>query len=80
MIDELKRAKNNKPQAKCRDREDRAKNIKNCFVIKNPEKIQGKNLLLIDDVFTSGATMNEAVEVLRKNGAKRIIALVVAKA
>jgi len=80
VTDALKRIKNNKPQAKCRDRKDRIKNIEGCFAIKNPEKIQERNLLLIDDVFTSGATMNEAVNVLRKNGVGRIIALVVAKA
>lgn len=80
LADELKRVKNNKPQVECRDHEARAKNMENCFEIKNPEKIRGRNILFIDDVFTSGATMNEAVGILKRNGAKKIIALVVAKA
>lgn len=80
LIDGLKRIKNNKPQVGLKDNEARIKNIANCFKIKNPELIQGKNIILIDDVFTSGATMNEAVKILKENGTKKIIALVIAKA
>jgi len=80
LIEALKRIKNTKPQAKIKDIEKRMKNISNCFVIKNPEMIQGKNIILVDDVFTSGATMNEAVKILKQNGAKKVIALVLAKA
>lgn len=80
LIDGLKRIKNNKPQVGLKDNEAKIKNINDCFKIKNPELIQGKNIILIDDVFTSGATMNEAVKILKQNGAKRIIALVSAKA
>lgn len=80
ISEDLKRTKNNKPQVECRDSETRTKNIENCFEIKNPEKIRGKNILLIDDVFTSGATMNEAVKILKQNNARKIIALVLAKA
>ena len=76
----MKRIKNNKPQAKLKDSEMRIKNMAGCFKIENPEQIRDKNILLVDDVFTSGATMNEAVKILKANGAKRIIALVIAKA
>jgi predicted amidophosphoribosyltransferase len=80
LIEALKRIKNTKPQAKIKDIEKRMQNIFNCFAIKSPEAIQGKNIILIDDVFTSGATINEAVKVLKQNGAKKVIALVLAKA
>jgi len=80
LIDALKRIKNTKPQAKIKDIEKRMKNISNCFVTKSQEVIKGKNIILIDDVFTSGATINEAVKVLKQNGAKKVIALVLAKA
>ena len=76
----LTRIKNNKPQIQLKGEEKRRKNIAGCFAIKNPEEIKDKNILLIDDVFTSGATMNEAVKVLKRAGAREIIALVVAKA
>jgi len=80
MINGLKRTKNTLPQAKLKDNEERAKNVKNCFTVQNAENIKNKNILLVDDVFTSGATMNEAVRILKENGARRIIALVLAKA
>ncbi|MEK7162968.1 MAG: ComF family protein [Patescibacteria group bacterium] len=79
MVNSLKRIKNNDPQAKMKNSEKRIKNISGCFEIKNPEAIQEKNIILIDDVFTSGATINEAVKILKEGGAKKIIALVLAK-
>jgi len=80
LIDGLKRIKNTDPQAKIKKPEKRLENINGCFALKNAEQIQGKNILLIDDVFTSGATINEAVKILKTNGAAKIIALVLAKA
>ncbi len=80
LFEGLKRIKNNKPQVGLRDSEARTKNMADCFEIENPERVKDKNILLVDDVFTSGATMNEAVRILKANGAKRIIALVIAKA
>jgi len=60
--------------------EKRKENVQNIFEIKNPQKINGKNIILVDDVFTTGATLNEAVKILKSNGAKKIIAFVIAKA
>ena len=80
LINGLKRIANNKPQVGLKDNETRVKNVLNCFEIKNPELVRGKNIILVDDVFTSGATMNEAVRVLKTAGAKRIIALTLAQA
>lgn len=76
----LERIKNNKPQAGLKDTAERKKNMENCFVIQESETIYGKNILLVDDVFTSGATMDEAAKVLKSAGAKKIMALVLAKA
>ncbi len=88
LLDILKRTKNTKPQAQCKNSEERLENIKDCFVIAESltldkrvrDEIKVKNILLVDDVFTSGATMNEAVKILKQNGARRIIVLVLAKA
>lgn len=80
LIEMLKRTKNNKPQVGLKGNEERIENVKNCFAIQNPKLIEKKNILLIDDVFTSGATMNEAVKILKQNGTRRIIALVLARA
>jgi ComF family protein len=80
LEDFLKRTKNNKQQAGLKDYDKRKENIKNCFEAENPKSVFGKNIILVDDVFTSGATMNEAVKVLKSCGAGKIIALVAAKA
>lgn len=54
-------------------------NVKNAFGYKEPSEIKGKNILLIDDIFDSGATLKEAGKLLTKTGAKRIVPLVIAK-
>lgn len=76
----LKRIKLTKNQAELKNIEEREENIKNCFKLNNPEKIKNKNIILVDDVFTTGSTMNEAVKILKQAGAKKIIAFVFAKA
>ncbi len=76
----LKRTKDNDQQAKQKDYGKRFENIKNCFQSLNAEDIAGKKIILVDDVSTSGATLAEASRILKKYGAVKIIALVVAKA
>lgn len=80
VVQALRRVKNNSPQVSIKGREARKKNIAGVFKVDRPDLISNKNVILIDDVFTSGATMNEAVQALKDNGAKRIIALVLARA
>jgi ComF family protein len=76
----LKRIKNNKPQAGL-PREERLKNVKGSFEV-NPKalkKISGKNILIIDDVITTGATMRECTKVLQKNNVNKIYVLAVGR-
>ena len=47
----------------------RKENIRGAFGITNRETIKGKNILIVDDVFTTGATVNECAALLKKNGA-----------
>ena len=75
----LTRLKETKPQAELKNWEERKENLKNSFSINNSEEIKNKNIILIDDVYTSGSTINEAVKSLRGAGAKKIITFVVAK-
>ena len=65
-------------QAQIENRNERLKNIIGSFVIKNPEIIKNRNIILIDDVLTTGATLTEAKKTLKKSGAKKIIAFTVA--
>lgn len=75
----LKRIKNTASQVELKDREKREINIKNCFVVEKPELLFQKNVIILDDVFTTGATMKEAVSVIKKAGVKKVIGLVIAK-
>ena len=68
-----------KSQVEVKDKEERLANIIDSFEIKNPEKIKGKKIILIDDVLTTGATMREAKKVLKQAGAKKVIGVVVAR-
>ena len=62
------------------DVHDREKNIKGAFGVKNGNEIKGKTLLLIDDVYTTGATLKECSKILIRAGAKEIRAISVAQA
>jgi len=57
------------------DRISRLKNLKDSFYIKNPSELYNKNILLIDDIITTGSTFDECSKVLKNNGVKSITAL-----
>ena len=59
-------------------RKERIANIKGVFEVRDHSTIRGKNLLLIDDVLTTGATANECVKILCKNGAENVDVLTLA--
>jgi ComF family protein len=59
------------PQA-TKTKAERAQNIKGAFEVNRPEMVSGKNVLLVDDVFTTGATANEAAKTLKKAGAGKV--------
>jgi ComF family protein len=60
-------------------RKDRLDNLKGAFETNNGVVIKGQRVLLIDDVFTTGATMDECARVLRKSGAQQVWGAVLAK-
>jgi len=73
----LFRKKNTVPQTTL-DRTNRKTNIQSAFST-NPEKnLNGKKILLIDDIVTTGATLNECAKTLKKAGSKSVWALVLA--
>jgi ComF family protein len=61
-------------------RQQRLKNIKGAFKVRIPEKVYGKKVLLVDDVYTTGATVNECARMLLKAGAQMVDVLTVARA
>ncbi len=60
--------------------EEREKNISGAFRVVREEKIKGKTVLLVDDVYTTGSTVRECSLALRKAGAKEVRALTLAQA
>lgn len=74
----LARTKNTKPQSEF-GKKDRFKNVKDVFAIKDNAIIKDKNVLLIDDVLTTGATVSECAKVMKKNGAKKVYILALSR-
>ena len=62
------------------DRKARELTVKNAFKIKRPNLVNGKRVLLVDDVFTSGATASYCAKVLKKSGATRVDVFTLARA
>ena len=60
-------------------RKEREKNIQGAFAIKEPKVFEKKTIFLVDDVFTSGATMEAGAKVLKKAGASQVWGIVVAR-
>ena len=72
----LRRIKNTESQGH-KLRKQREQNVKGVFHVMTPDKIRGKTILVIDDVMTTGATLNECAKVLRRAGAKEVKAITV---
>jgi len=78
--DILKRIKDTKPQYKL-SKEDRKKNILGALKVaeKFENKLNGKTIILIDDITTTFATLQECAKVLKKSGAVTVVGITVAK-
>jgi ComF family protein len=59
--------------------DERRKNVKGAFHVKNQDAVKDKGVLLVDDVATTGHTLNECARVLLKAGAKNVRCLVLAR-
>lgn len=61
------------------NKEQRKQNIQNVYELKNREIINNKQILLIDDIYTTGSTVKECARVLQQANPKRIDVLVIAR-
>lgn len=77
VLNSLVRTRDTIPQVGLSAKE-RRKNIKNAFKVIKNEWIKGKDIVLTDDVFTTGATLRECSKVLKISGAKNIYAVTLA--
>jgi len=60
-------------------RHQRRMNMRGAFAVKRPELVQGREVLVVDDVFTTGTTVSECARVLRRAGASRVFVATVAR-
>ncbi len=74
----LARLRETAVQARAMSAAQRATNVRGAFHVPDPEQIRRANVLLIDDVLTTGATLTEAARALRRAGARNIYALTLA--
>ena len=81
----LRRTRETDPQAGL-DREERLKNLRGAFAVQKPARwrppieLLGRRILLVDDVFTTGATTNECARVLRREGgAEKVVVITVTR-
>ncbi len=61
------------------DSKARETSVKNAFDVMRPKLIEGQTILLIDDVYTSGATVSNCAKVLKETGASKVYVLTIAK-
>ncbi|MBI4244249.1 MAG: ComF family protein [Planctomycetes bacterium] len=61
-------------------KEERKKNLQNCFVVRDRSAILFKRILVVDDIMSTGSTVNELSRVLLMSGAKEVQVFVVARA
>lgn len=60
------------------DRQKRSRNVKGAFIVTSPVKLAGKYIILVDDILTTGSTLEECSRILKAAGAQKITAVVVA--
>jgi ComF family protein len=80
ILNNLIRIRPTDSQSLLQGHQERQKNVKNAFRVKVPASIQDQSLILLDDVFTTGATVNECAKTLKQAGAKSVLVLTVSRA
>ncbi len=74
------RIRHTKPQSETKSAAERRENLRGCFAVRNQSAFSGKNVVLVDDVATTGSTFLEAARTLKRAGTGTIFALAAAQA
>lgn len=77
-FDALVKIRGTAPQSSIKNRAERLKNLNGCFAVTRSELVTGKNIILIDDVVTTGSTLTEARNALIVAGALSVQAIAIA--
>ncbi|MCP4727524.1 MAG: ComF family protein, partial [bacterium] len=72
LNNDLKRIRNTRPQSWLDDKADKIRNVKGAFSVSEKNTLKGKNTILVDDIVTSGATINECAKELKKAGVENV--------
>lgn len=78
VVNDLLKIKKTLPQMELSAKE-RIENVKDAFAIKNPAEFAGKKVFLVDDVYTTGSTLEECARVLKNAGAKQVFGITLAR-
>ena len=78
LLDALRRTRYTTTQTRL-DRQERMENLRNAFRVRHSAAVQNRHLLLVDDVFTTGSTVDECARVLRLAGASSVRVATVAR-
>lgn len=76
----LVKSRETDPQVNFKNSNMRKRNVLKSFSVRNPKKVKKRSILLVDDVYTSGATLNECAKVLLEAGADKVKALTLLRA
>jgi ComF family protein len=77
-VDLMERRRETKSQIGL-SRHQRRENIRGAFVVTKPAEVNGRDILVVDDVFTTGTTVSECARILRRAGASKVYVATVAR-
>jgi len=75
----LRRVRQTRPHSEL-SRKERISNVRGAFKLTRPEKVKDRTVILVDDVYTTGATVNECARLIKEAGAKDVDILTLARA
>ncbi|GAK55649.1 phosphoribosyltransferase [Candidatus Vecturithrix granuli] len=79
LLNNLVRIREIKAQSQVKGRQARKDNVKNAFRVREPQMIDKRRVILVDDVFTTGATVNECSKMLKQAGASVVLVLTLSR-
>jgi len=79
LICRLRKTRTTRPQKEMQTVEQKRRNVHAAFAVTQPKKLLSRRILLVDDLFDSGATVNECAKVLKRAGVKKVYVLTLTK-